>query len=275
MKSQCVVCSLSLLAGIAVSLPARADITLYVDFFRQQGVNPAAPFVFYADPSTTEAWISTLTVSSHDGNLTGNLGGAGSPLDSFSDIKSSVENTWTMTVNGTDTYHFTLSLNNITEADFPQVDIATPPNGATGVPTTPTYTWNDPAPRVPFASVSYEIIPDFNGGFGYPPPNPLALGTTSLTSPPAAPSPLNLNSSYGFNLIYWRDASSQANAGDNLTGTDPMVMDPTGAPVNFNIVATLYDQASSTFTTVPEPSKFGVLGALGLLGFAARKRMKA
>lgn len=272
--------SKSLLFSLALSsfaaLPASADLSISIDFFREQGVFPGSPFVFFASPFNTSPSIISVDISSQNNKFNGHWDasnrGSSSPADNFANIKSEVEGVWSMTINGVDTYSFSMSLGSIGESHLPAVTISSPVDGATGVSLTPTYQWNDPAPPVAFSSVSYELIKDFSGGFGYPPPNALTVGDTSLPSSLATPSSLDPNSLYAFNLIYSRDAKG----GNDITVYDPTVPDPNnpGSSFTFTYSARLLDQASSTFTTVPEPGATAVFAGLGLAGFAGWRRFR-
>jgi hypothetical protein len=156
---------------------------------------------------------------------------------------------------------------------LPPVTVTTPVPGSTGVSLTPSYAWNDPSVSadssfVPFESVSYDVIPNWNTGFGYPPSQPLALHDTSLASPTS----LTPGTYYGFNIIYTRSAPEVTLASSD-TIIDPS--DPTGSTtLNFTLSAHLWDQGASPFTTVPEPATFAGLAGLGLLGFAGVRRLR-
>jgi hypothetical protein len=275
-----VLSALAFASVTALALPAAAQntVNISVDLFRMQGSIPSAPWVFYAIPQNwSDPAITSITIQNASGNLNGSLTGSGSPAySSFGALASDVTGgSWTMTINGTSTYSFTIGLDpSLSELSLPPVTVATPVPYSTGVLLTPTYNWNDPsvgadASFVAFNSVSYDVIPNWNGGFGYPPSQPLNLHDTSV----AQATPLLGGLLYGFTVIYTRPAPEITLATSD-TVLDPA--DPTGGTtMSFTLSGNLWDQGASPFTTVPEPATFAGLAGLGLLGFAGVRRLRA
>lgn len=265
-----------LLIGCGSILGAQGYIFLEANIYQSAnhfGGSGNGAYAYFGVSFDGETVVSA-EVSSPSGAMTGSGESSSSTIfPAFDDLRSEIQGgLWTLTV-GTDegggtvltTYQFEVNIGGISNPE--PFSILNPLNGATGVPGGETlFTWSPPADvfdtqGVDLSDVTARLERPSNPSIGIAPED-----SSFLWEAPG----LQESKRYLFYVQYSKDVTS---------APDVSISTPTDESFNtlsdFNYSIRLHNEATTVFTTVPEPGEWAMIVGIGLGSLALGRRWRS